>query len=60
MAVKHSEESVAVSEIDLVDGGVLHAFAPALHFGLAEDDSVAVALLDVLVGVGFRQVDSHS
>jgi hypothetical protein len=59
MTVEDPKESIAVCQIDLVNGCVLHILAPALHFGLAVDDSVAAALLDILVGVGFRQIDSH-
>ena len=52
MAVKDSEKRVTVAKVDLMNRGVLHVLAPALHLGLAEDETFSAAFLDVLVGVG--------
>ena len=59
MAVKDSEKRVTVAKVDLMNRGVLHVLAPALHLGLAEDETFSAAFLDVLVGVGLWEIHTH-
>jgi hypothetical protein len=60
VAVEDPEECVAVAQVSLVDGRILHALAPPLHLGLAEDDSAGAPLLDALAGVRFREIHTHA
>lgn len=60
VSIEDGIEGVALADAELVDGGIFHALAPALHFHGDEGHVLVVALLGVFVFVGGVEVYAHN
>ena len=54
MSIEHTKEGITITEVNLMNGSILHIFTPTLHLSFTIDDSVTISLLDIFLGVRLR------